>query len=92
MNEVLVCVGEAGIEQAGILGADGKRLIVLDGMEIDEVAQDVALDGLEERLAAAFQRLNRLVRQKPMSRLPARERSAMILAFGWRLVVRAGVP
>ena len=29
-------------------------------------------------------RLNRFVRQKPMSRLPARDRSAMTFAFGWR--------
>ena len=45
-EQVVVCVGDAGIEQAGILGADGKRLIVLQGMQIDEIAQDVALDGL----------------------------------------------
>ena len=45
-KEVLVCVGDAGIEQAGVLGANGQRLIMLQGMQIDKIAQDVALDRL----------------------------------------------
>ena len=51
---------DAGVEQPGVLRADGQRLAVLDGVEEDVVAQDVALDGLDEGLAAAFQPLEQV--------------------------------
>ena len=43
-----VLVVAAGVEQAGVLRADRQRQIVLDGVQEDEVAQDVALDRLHE--------------------------------------------
>jgi hypothetical protein len=45
-EQVAVCVGDAGIKQAGILGTNGERLIVIQGMQIDEIAQNVTLNGL----------------------------------------------
>ena len=73
-------IGEAGIEGGAVLGADRQGETVLDGMQEDEVAQHVALDRLEESQPLLSSRLNRLVRQKPMRRRPARERSARVLA------------
>ena len=43
------------IEQFGILRADGQVQLVLNGMQIDKVAQHVPLDGLDEGRAAALQ-------------------------------------
>jgi hypothetical protein len=45
-KQVAVCVGNADIEPAGVLGTNRERLIVVQGMQIDEIAQDVALNGL----------------------------------------------
>src|SRR5919108_5501912 len=59
-EQLCICIGESDIEQAGILRANGKRLTMPNGMEINEVAQDVSLDGLDESLAAAFQTLEQV--------------------------------
>ena len=49
-------------------------------MQEDEVAQDVPLDRWRKAWPPLSSRLNRFVRQKPISRLPAREGRARRLA------------
>ena len=77
--DVLVVV--RGVEQAGILRADRQRQAVLDRMQEDVVAQDMALDRLQERLAAAFQ---------PLEQVGAAEAHEPLA--GARQVVRAAWP
>jgi hypothetical protein len=56
-------------------------------VEEDEVAQDVAVDGLLEGIAAAFEALEEVGSEKPIKRFPARERSSSCFASegvgGW---------
>ena len=59
-EERLVVVGKSGVEQLGVLRAEGQRQVVLKRVEEDAVAQDVALDGEEEGLAAALQALEQV--------------------------------
>ena len=53
-------------------------------MKVDEVAEDVPFEGLEKRLAAAFEPLEEVRPAEPFERTPARDRSAMTFASaGW---------
>ena len=72
------CQEVARFEQFGVLRADRKRQAVFEGVQINEVAQDVALDRLQNAAPLLSSRLKRFVRQKPFRRLPARERSSMM--------------
>lgn len=45
----------AGIEQGGILGANGQGKPVFNGVQIDKIAQDVALYGSNEGVPGRFQ-------------------------------------
>ena len=47
----------AGVEHLHVLCADGDGKTVLDGVYVDVVAENMALDGLEEHRAAALQAL-----------------------------------
>jgi len=53
-GRVAIGIIVARVEQRGVLRADGQRLTGLDSMEVDEIADDVALDGLPESGAAAL--------------------------------------
>ena len=75
-----VLIVQSGIEQAGVLGADGEWKAVLDGMKIDEVAEDVPLDRLEEGLAAALQSLEEVRAAEPHQPLARSRRSAITFA------------
>src|SRR5882672_8400495 len=57
---VYVFVVVACVEQTGILGAKRQRQVVLDGMQEDMIAQNVALYGLLKGFAAAFQALEKI--------------------------------
>ncbi len=58
--DVLVLIVDAAIQQRRVLRADGQRQAVLDGVQEDVVAQDVALDRLDEGLPAALQPLEQV--------------------------------
>ena len=57
---VAVVILGAGVEQRGILGADGQRQAILQRVEEDVIAQDVATHREQERMAAAFEPLEKI--------------------------------
>ena len=57
---VAVVVLGAGVEQGGVLGADGERQAVLQRVEIDVIAQNVATHREQEGVAAAFEPLEQV--------------------------------
>ena len=57
---VAVVVVGAGVEQRGVLRADGQRQAILQRVQKDVVAQDVAAHGEQERVAAAFEPLEKI--------------------------------
>lgn len=73
-----ILVRRCGIQQTGVLGADGNLQIILNGMKKDEVAKNVSLTESKKLWPLLSSRLNRLLRQNPMSRVPAAERFARI--------------
>jgi len=67
-----------GIEQLDALGAQRNVQPLLDGVQDDEVAQDVLFKRQQEGGPGALQAFNRLTRQKPIKRVPTRDRPSMI--------------
>ena len=74
----IVLVIDPRVEESRVLSPDRQWEPVLDGVENDEVSQDVTAHGKEKGVAATSRRLKRFVRQKPRRRLPALERFLMI--------------
>ena len=54
---VVVLVVEAGVEESRFLCADGEGFPILDGVEENVIAQEMALDGKQEGLATTLQAL-----------------------------------
>jgi hypothetical protein len=48
-------VGNTGVEQLGVLGADGNWQVLPDGVKVDVIPKNVPLNRLQECLPAAFQ-------------------------------------
>ena len=59
-SAVAVVVIVAGVEKSGVLGADGQRQAVFQRVKVNKIAQDVAADGEQERVAAAFEPLEKI--------------------------------
>src|SRR5687768_2140485 len=57
---VAVVVIGPGVEQRGVLRADRQGQTLLQRVKVDEVAQDVAADGKQERVATAFKTLEEI--------------------------------
>lgn len=70
VGRVRVFVLHPGVQKVRSLGADGQRVALFHGVDEDEVAQDVSLDGEQERLAAALQALEEVGATKPHESLP----------------------
>src|SRR5205807_2159248 len=56
----IIIVGDTSIEKLGILRSDRQRQILVNGVEVDAIPQDVALDRLKESLAAALKALEQV--------------------------------
>ena len=86
---VLVVI--AGVEQFGALGAQRDVQPVLDGMQDDEVAQDVPLDGQQKGRPGTFQALEQVgaaeAHQARAGAGQARDQSALL---GGGRVLRRG--
>ncbi len=59
-EEVAFDIGEAGIEQTGILSPDREGQAGVKRMQVHEVPQDVTLDGLNEGLTTTLQALEEI--------------------------------
>ena len=80
----VILVGEPGIKQLGILGPNRDRHVFLDRVQVDVIAKDVALDGLNEGLAAAFQTLEEVRAAKAHESLPGPRQVLNDSGFGLR--------
>ena len=53
--EIAVFIVCEGVQQSDVLRADGQRQTILNGMEVYEVAENMALQRQNENVAAAFE-------------------------------------
>ena len=79
-----VFIDAFGVQQAGVQGADGQVEPVLDGVEIDLVAQDVPVDRLQKREATGLQPLEQVGAAKTHQPLARTPQVLDELAFGRR--------